>query len=373
LEIETRINHFSQFILSKNDYRELLFELVRMCIEELKFYHTTIYLKEEKSGEFVQIVSQQADTYPRLELLSTLNSSGYLLTNNSSEFIISREIKSQLSIPLKVADEPIGVINCGHYLDEFFNENHIRFLTTIAPLLSNRVDKLKEQVQKEMLQRELSEMNQKLEQEVSLQTKKIAELTHKYLEHEKFSLLADLASSISHELNTPFGIITNGAKEVNVAISQLINCILEGGVTTDSLNFALDFAKRKIDIPFSSYRHKRKNILDLKNYLSSKKIEAERSIELAQAFVDAKFTINDFDEINFVLSTEKENELLKIIYYLEKTMLLSDTIIETSNSASLIVLELTKIAIGSKNFDVTKINLLDNINSVIAVYKSMFD
>ncbi len=373
LEIETRINHFSQFILSKNDYRELLFELVRMCIEELKFYNTTIYLKEESTGEFVQIVSQQADSFTKLDLLSSVQGSGYLLTSDSTEFITSRELKSQLSIPLKVAGELIGVINCGHYIDDFFNENHIRFLITIAPLLSNRVDKLKEQVQKELLQRELFEINQKLEQEVNLQTKKITELTHKYLEHEKFSLLAELASSISHELNTPFGIITNGAKEVNTALSELINCILDGELTKNLLNFALEFAKKKIEVPFTSYRNKRKYIADIKEYLLSKNIEDERSFELAQVFVNAKFTINDEDEINFVLKTEKQNELLNIIYYIEKTLLLSNSIIETSNSASLIVQELTKIAIGSKTFDTTKINLLENINSVLAVYKYMFD
>jgi tetratricopeptide (TPR) repeat protein len=373
LEIETRINHFSQFILSKNDYRELLFELVRMCIEELKFYNTTIYLKEQNTGEFVQIVSQQADSFTKLDLLSSVQESGYLLTSDSAEFITSRELKSQLSIPLKVAGELIGVINCGHYIEDFFNENHIRFLMTIAPLLSNRVDKLKEQVQKELLQRELFEINQKLEQEVNLQTKKITELTHKYLEHEKFSLLAELASSISHELNTPFGIITNGAKEVNTALSELINCILDGELTMNSLNFALEFAKKKIEVPFTSYRNKRKYIADIKEYLLSKNIEDERSFELAQVFVNAKFTINDEDEINFVLKTEKQNELLNIIYYIEKTLLLSNSIIETSNSASLIVQELTKIAIGSKTFDITKINLLENINSVLAVYKYMFD
>jgi len=373
LEIETRINHFSQFILSKNDYRELLFELVRMCIEELKFYNTTIYLKEESTGEFVQIVSQQAESFTQLGLLSNMHDSGYLLTSDSTEFTISRELKSQLSIPLKVAGELIGVINCGHFIDDFFNEDHIRFLTTIAPLLSNRVDKLKEQVQKEILQKKLFEINQKLEQEVNQQTKKITELTHKYLEHEKFSLLAELASSISHELNTPFGIITNGAKEVNTAIFEFINCMIEGDLSIDSLNFAVDFANKKNHVPFSSYRHKRKDISDIKEFLISKQIEANRSLELAQAFVNAKFTIYDSDEINYVLKSDKQNEILNIIYYLEKTMLLSNTIIDTSNSASLIVHELTKIAIGSKTFDTTKINLLENVNSVLAIYKYMFE
>ena len=373
LEIETRINHFSQFILSKNDYRDLLSELVRMCIEELKFYNTTVFLKEENSGEFIQIVSQQADTFTKLNLLSNTNGSGYFLTSDSSEFINSREIKSQLSIPLKVGRDLIGVINCGHFNEGFFDENHIRFLMTIAPLLSNRVDKLKEQIQKEKLQKELYEINQKLEQEVNLQTKKITELTHKYLEHEKLSLLSELASSISHELNTPFGIISNGAKEVNSGISELIKSIIEGEFNNVYLNFALSFANKKINVPLATGRNKRKDILEIKEYLISKTIDSEKSSELAQSFVNAKFSIDDIEEIDYVLLTEKRSEILDIIYFLEKTMLLSNTIIDTSISASLIVQELTKIAIGSKSFEITKINLLDNINSVLSVYKYMFE
>ncbi len=373
LEIETRINHFSQFILSKNDYRDLLSELVRMSIEDLKFYTTTIYLKDETSGEFIQIVSQQADTFTKLDLLSNLNGSGYILTSDSSEFINPREIKSQLSIPLKVGRDLIGVINCGHFIEGFFDENHIRFLMTIAPLLSNRVDKLKEQIQKEKLQKELYEINQKLEQEVNLQTKKITELTHKYLEHEKLSLLAELASSISHELNTPFGIISNGAKEVNSGISELIKRIIEGGFNNLHLNFALSFATKKINIPLVTGRNKRKDILEIKEYLTSNSIDSDESIELAQSFVNAKFNIDDIEDINYILNTERRREILDIIYFLEKTMILSNTIFDTSISASLIVKELTKIAIGSKTIDITNINLLENINSVLSVYKYMLE
>jgi light-regulated signal transduction histidine kinase (bacteriophytochrome) len=149
--------------------------------------------------------------------------------------------------------------------------------------------------------------------------------------------------------------------------------MIEGDLSNDLLNFAVDFAHKKNHVPFASYRHKRKDISDIKEFLVSKQIEASRSSELAQAFVNAKFTIYDSDEINYVLKSDKQNEILNIIYYLEKTMLLSNTIIDTSNSASLIVHELTKIAIGSKTFETTKINLLENINSVLAIYKYMFE
>lgn len=373
LEIETRINHFSQFILSKNDYREMLFELVRMCIEELKFYNTSIYLKENKSEELIQIVSQQSDTYSKLDLLSNLKNTNYFLTSNSAEFISSKEIKSQLSIPLKIADELVGVINCGHYEEDFFNKSHIRFLMTIAPLLANRVDKLKEQIQKELLQKELFEINQKLEKEVNIQTKKITELTHKYLEHEKLSLLAELASSISHELNTPFGIIKNGAIEVNNSIINLVQSIENGTYSIETLNFVIDVAQKKSTIPFASGRQKRRDLVDFSDLLYSKNIESVNLKEIAQAFVDAKFNLNDANEIDYILKKDNNLEILHLIYFVQKTLSLSKTIIETSNSASLIVKELTNIAKGSKTQEISEVNLKDTIQSVLSVYKYHFD
>ena len=373
LEIETRINHFSQFILSKNDYRELLFELVRMCIEELKFYTTTIYLKENNSDDLVQIVNQQAETYSKLDSLNNMKSANYLLTSDTAEFITSKEIKSQLSIPLKIAGELMGVINCGHYEADFFDENHIRFLMTIAPLLANRVDKLKEQIQKELLQKELFEINQKLEQEVDTQTKKITELTHKYLEHEKLSLLAELASSISHELNTPFGIIKNGAIEVNNTIISLFQSIENGSYSKEILDFIIQIAQNKSNIPFTSGRQKRRDLIDFSDLLQTKNIDPTILSELAHGFVNAKFSMNDTSEIEFILNSGKQLDILHNIFFLQKTLSLSKTIIETSNSAALIVKELTNIAKGSKALEITKINLLDNIHSVLSVYKYNFE
>ncbi len=373
LEIETRINHFSQFILSKNDYRDMLFELVRMCIEELKIYTTTIYLKENNSNELVQIVSQQAETYSKLDLLTNLKTTNYLLTSNTTEFITPKEIKSQLSIPLKIADELIGVINCGHVEEGFFNENHIRFLMTIAPLLANRVDKLKEQIQKELLQKQLFEINQKLEQEVNIQTKKITELTHKYLEHEKLSLLSELAASISHELNTPFGIIKNGAIEVNNSIISLVESIKNGTYPLETLHFVISVAQKKSNITFASGRQKRRDLIDFSELLYSKNIDSSLVKDLAQAFVHSKFDINELTEIDFILNSKNQLDILQLIFFLQKTLSLSKSIIETSNSAALIVKELTNFAKGSKSQEIVNINLNDVIQSVLSVYKFHFE
>ena len=373
LEIETRINHFSQIILSKNDYRDMLFELVRMCIEELKIYTTTIYLKENSSDELVQIVSQQAETYSKLDLLTSIKTTNYLLTSNITEFITPKEIKSQLSIPLKIGDELIGVINCGHQEEDFFNENHIRFLMTIAPLLANRVDKLKEQIQKELLQKQLFEINQKLEQEVNIQTKKITELTHKYLEHEKLSLLSELAASISHELNTPFGIIKNGAIEVNNIIISLVESIENGSYPQETLNFVISIAQKKSTITFASGRQKRRDLIEFSELLFSKNIDSSLVEELAKSFVNSKFDVSDVSEIEFILNSENQLDILQLIFLLQKTLSLSKTIIETSNSAALIVKELTNFAKGTKSQEIAKINLNDVIQSVLSVYKFHFE
>ena len=113
------------------------------------------------------------------------------------------------------------------------------------------------------------EINQKLEQEVNIQTKKITELTHKYLEHEKLSLLSELAASISHELNTPFGIIKNGAIEVNNSIISLVESIKNGTYPLETLHFVISVAQKKSNITFASGRQKRRDLIDFSELLYS--------------------------------------------------------------------------------------------------------
>jgi signal transduction histidine kinase len=186
-------------------------------------------------------------------------------------------------------------------------------------------------------------------------------------------LLAELASSISHELNTPFGIIKNGAIEVNNTIISLFQSIENGSYSKEILDFIIQIAQNKSNIPFTSGRQKRRDLIDFSDLLQTKNIDPTILSELAHGFVNAKFSMNDTSEIEFILNSGKQLDILHNIFFLQKTLSLSKTIIETSNSAALIVKELTNIAKGSKALEITKINLLDNIHSVLSVYKYNFE
>jgi signal transduction histidine kinase len=193
------------------------------------------------------------------------------------------------------------------------------------------------------------------------------------LEHEKLSLLSELAASISHELNTPFGIIKNGAIEVNNSIISLVESIENGTYPLETLHFVISVAQKKSNITFASGRQKRRDLIDFSELLYSKNIDSSLVKDLAQAFVHSKFDVNELTEIDFILNSKNQLDILQLIFFLQKTLSLSKSIIETSNSAALIVKELTNFAKGSKSQEIVNINLNDVIQSVLSVYKFHFE
>ena len=216
-------------------------------------------------------------------------------------------------------------------------------------------------------------MNQKLEDEVHNKTKQINELTPKFHEHEKESLLADLAGSISHELNTPFGIINSGANALKDIVFEIIDLKFSSELTDADIKFAIDYAKANKIEKVISGRQRRKTILEFSMFLESKFVNADDVANLANKFVNANFPLYKTREIEFILNHPKSTELLDLISKIQQSMSFSETISTTSSRAADVVKELTKVARKTFDTDETQIDLKGNIDSVLSVYKYQFD
>ena len=294
-----------------------------------------------------------------------------------SNFIIENSLignkKKELVIPLRIGEKAIGMISVEKENQNDFSELQTKILTKTSRLLSNRIDKIQEQKQKELLQQQLYEMNQKLEDEVHNKTKQINELTHKIHEHEKESLLADLAGSISHELNTPFGIINSGANALKDIVFEIIDLKFSSELTDADIKFAIDYAKANKIEKVISGRQRRKTILEFSMFLESKFVNADDVANLANKFVNANFPLYKTREIEFILNHPESTELLDLISKIQQSMSFSETISTTSSRAADVVKELTKVARKTFDTDETQIDLKGNIDSVLSVYKYQFD
>lgn len=367
LQTQITINKITQFLHEENDYFHIINNVAKIIVEELKFDKCSINVQDE-TGSLIQIANIQNNDYLN-NLMDKIGNSNFIIDHKIS----AETNKKELVIPLKIGEKAIGIISVEKKNQIDFSELQTKVLTTTSTLLANRLDKIQEQKQKELLQQQLYEMNQKLEDEVHNKTKQLNELTHKFHEHEKESLLSDLAGSISHELNTPFGIINSGANALKDIVFEIINLKFSDQLTDTDIKFAIDFAKNNKIEKIVSGRKRRKNILEFSMFLESKFVNKDNISNLANKFVSANFPLYKTREIDFILSHSNSTELLDLITKIQQSMSFSETISTTSSRAADVVKELTKVARKTFDTDETKINLKSNIDSVLSVYKYQFD
>lgn len=366
LQTQITINKITQFLHDESDYFQMINQVAKIIVEELKFDKCSINVQDE-TGNLIQIANIQNKDYLN-ELMNRIGDSNFIIENS----LIGNK-KKELVIPLRIGEKAIGMISVEKENQNDFSELQTKILTKTSRLLSNRIDKIQEQKQKELLQQQLYEMNQKLEDEVHNKTKQINELTHKFHEHEKESLLADLAGSISHELNTPFGIINSGANALKDIVFEIIDLKFSSELTEADIKFAIDYAKANKIEKVISGRKRRKTILEFSMFLESKFVNADDVANLANKFVNANFPLYKTREIEFILNHPKSAELLDIISKIQQSMSFSETISTTSSRAAGVVKELTKVARKTFDTDETQIDLKGNIDSVLSVYKYQFD
>ena len=366
LQTQITINKITQFLHDESDYFQMINQVAKIIVEELKFEKCSINVQDE-TDNLIQIANIQNKDYLN-ELMNRIGDSNFIIENS----LVGNK-KKELVIPLRIGEKAIGMISVEKENQNDFSELQTKILTKTSRLLSNRIDKIQEQKQKELLQQQLYEMNQKLEDEVHNKTKQINELTHKFHEHEKESLLADLAGSISHELNTPFGIINSGANALKDIVFEIIDLKFSSELTDADIKFAIDYAKANKIEKVISGRKRRKTILEFSMFLESKFVNADDVANLANKFVNANFPLYKTREIEFILNHPKSAELLDIISKIQQSMSFSETISTTSSRAADVVKELTKVARKTFDTDETQIDLKGNIDSVLSVYKYQFD
>ncbi len=366
LKTQTAINLLSQTIHDENDYFNLLNKISVLFIQEFEVSKCGIHVFD-KQNEGVFEITNYKNKATAEEFIQGIGDEKYILQDDHN---YNREImKSKLTIPLRMSDGLIGYIKMEHLYAHFFNDTHIRVLTSISSLLASRLDKIQEQKQKEILQDKLYEINQKLEDEVFNKSKQINELTHRFHEQEKESLLADMANAISHELNTPFGIINSGASAMKDIIGELLEIKLNQNLEPKDFSFALAFAKSNEIEQIISGREKRKRILEFKILLESKSYPDYKINEIASKFVESNFPLYKTAEIDIILSHQHPIELLTLINRIQQSISFSETISQTSSRASKVVKELTQVAKQENQNTLISVNLSENIQSILSVYK----
>jgi PAS domain S-box-containing protein len=285
LETEITINYFAQSLFKANSVDEVLWGLAKDCISRLEFVDCVIYLIDEASNILVQKAAHgpknpiDFDIHNPITItlgngiVGSVAKSGIAEiisdTSKDERYILDDDMRlSEIAVPIKLGEKVIGVIDSEHPKKDFYTDRHLRILTTISKLVANRIDKLKEQEDKERLQKEIVQMNESLERQVLQKTKENIQLNKEIAEKEKSFLMAEMSSLLAHELNTPLANIQNSASALHETIKKHSTIKNLSIATNESFKIELeDTLKQRIIEPA--------RLLSTKNFLKEQQIIRE--------------------------------------------------------------------------------------------------
>jgi ligand-binding sensor domain-containing protein/putative methionine-R-sulfoxide reductase with GAF domain/anti-sigma regulatory factor (Ser/Thr protein kinase) len=179
LETEVVINYFASRINSLQQTDEILWDVAKNCISKLHFEDCVIYLLDKERN----ILVQKAAWGPKLERDFTIyqpieipvgkgivgavaeTAKAILIGNtDTDERYIADDAKrnSELAVPLIIDGTVIGVIDSEHSKKNFFNQEHLNILSTVAVLCANQIQRAKAEKEKQKATIEALENKQKV-------------------------------------------------------------------------------------------------------------------------------------------------------------------------------------------------------------------
>ena len=216
----------------------------------------------------------------------------------------------------------------------------------------------------------ITNLNTNLEKMVEEETSKNLDLSNSLKDQEKMVTLGELAAGVAHDLNTPLGAIRSGAENIKYTLTKLFNEDFDQ-CNVAEINFALNYAEnKKLDLFVGGTQFRNETIafvefletLDLINYHI---IDLN---EMAMLFVKNRVNTNEKEVIEFTLKSSNPKAFLTFLYDFQILFSFVETIQNSGERASLVIQDLRSFIKEKKNTLKGKVNLRDNIQTVLNIF-----
>jgi putative methionine-R-sulfoxide reductase with GAF domain len=161
-EVEDILIYFSGSILEKDSEEEVFWDLAKNVIGRLGFVDCIIYTVNQRTRELVQRAAYGPKNPKQYDILKPINIplgmgiTGFVAASGIAEkisdtlrdarYIVDDERRrSELTVPIKLKDKVIGVIDCEHPRKNFFTDQHLRIVKAIASICSIKLSHLEAQ------------------------------------------------------------------------------------------------------------------------------------------------------------------------------------------------------------------------------------
>jgi putative methionine-R-sulfoxide reductase with GAF domain/streptogramin lyase len=155
-EAEKVIDYFAGSAYEKSSVNDILWDICRNCIYMLRFDDCVIYLLDEEKNELVQKAAYGPKNPKAFEIINPISipmgsgivghvaASGKALiikdTSKDSRYIVDDEKRlSEITVPIIHEGKVIGIIDSENRKKNFFTQQHLKTLQTIASLCSAKI------------------------------------------------------------------------------------------------------------------------------------------------------------------------------------------------------------------------------------------
>lgn len=315
------LNNLMASLLGKTDVREIAWEITKNTIGLLGFEDCVIYLLDHEKQELNQVAAYGAKATTQKDIVNkisiplgkgivgTVAKTGVpeIIADTSLDdrYIVDDKVRlSEICVPIIRHDEIIGVIDSEHSSKDFFTQDHLKTLQTIATLVSTKLKyalslKLKEKVEqeKEKVMKDLQKSNQELND--------FAHVVSHDLKSPLRSMNAlvswlqeDCASFSNDDINTNFNLLLKKIDRMDLLINGILSYASIDKVDKKEKSIDLDEVVRDI----LETIHVPKNIsIEFKAKLPTIKADSFKMIQLFQNLIG-----------NAIKYSDKEQGIIKI-------------------------------------------------------------
>jgi len=293
------INSFATSLIESETIDEIVWTVAKQTIAKLDYYDCVIYLYDEKTKRLIQRAAFGPKGPTDMEVINPIQiKSGQGIvgtvfktgigeiindTSKDSRYIVDDAVRlSEISIPLVHKGKIIGVLDSEHPKKNFFSEQDFKMLSTIAALLSTKIEQARTNDQ-------LKKYQINLEKLISRKTKQLEDsnrdLTLK--NREKEILLKEIHHRVKNNMQIIISLLniqanTSTSEREMAVFNECKDRIRSMALIHERLYLEKDISK----ITLEEYTYELVKELST-SYTTNHKVEFELSIEPLQISIDA--------------------------------------------------------------------------------------
>jgi ligand-binding sensor domain-containing protein/putative methionine-R-sulfoxide reductase with GAF domain len=177
--VEETIDYFANSVYGENSVAEICWDIARNCISQLHFEDCVVYLLDRDRGVLVQKaaygpknpkgheISNPIEIALGEGIVGSVAVTGKALiihdTSGDPRYIVDDEVRlSEIAVPILHEGKVIGVIDSEHRKKNFYKDEHLKALSTIASISANKIAEALAQAQAQEKEMKLLEIRKML-------------------------------------------------------------------------------------------------------------------------------------------------------------------------------------------------------------------